>query len=343
MFRNPLRRAWDALSDAWQEAQITAAFRPFEERCLKEHRAEAERRFDTSQLEREIADIDRDAEEEARRVFSVEMQRIRGELSQLKPKADRLRLELWHLQRDYKQELDAMHQKKAQLLKDKQSLYEQQAALKAKQAQTRAELDEAREALEDAKAAVEGWHRKSQRSPWLLGNGGKKLPKHALFGQSFGDLDGYKSERDDAFEAVKQTKRDRAEIAAALTANWESIQRAKTAVQGVFQHITTIKEGRQVAQMLWQRGVRPGQLERELSGCLAQCAQLEERLRGLESTRADFVEQQAARLGKLERTATISSLRASKESFLASFDLPDAKLARQEMHRREWLKARSGA
>jgi hypothetical protein len=327
------------MSDAWRDVQIAAAFPQFEAKRLLEHRAEAERRFDTSQLEREISNIDREAEVEARRVFSVDMQRMRGELSTLKPKADQMRMDLWHLQRNYKQELEGMHLKKDQLLKDRQLLFEQQVVLKAKQAKAKKELDAAYEALEEAKGSVEGWHRKSQRSPWLLGNGGKKLPKHAMFGQSFGDLDGLKSDRDAAYEKVRKAKRERADVAAALKSNWEAIQRSKAAVDGVFQHITSIKEGRRVAQLLHQRGARPRQLESELDACIAQCARLEERLREMESSRGEFIAQQAARLGKLERQASVAALQESKRSFLSSFDLPEARTRRQEIHRSEWLMA----
>jgi hypothetical protein len=42
-------------------------------------------------------------------------------------------------------------------------------------------------------------HNKSERTPWLLVYGGKKIQNHSMFGQSFGDLDFYKSDRDKAY------------------------------------------------------------------------------------------------------------------------------------------------
>jgi hypothetical protein len=42
---------------------------------------------------------------------------------------------------------------------------------------------------------IKPWHNKSERTPWSLGNGGKIISNHSMFGQSFGDLDFYKSDR----------------------------------------------------------------------------------------------------------------------------------------------------
>jgi hypothetical protein len=50
---------------------------------------------------------------------------------------------------------------------------------------------------------IKSWHNKSERTPWLLGYGGKRIQNHSMFGQSFGDLDFYKSDRDKAYYHVE--------------------------------------------------------------------------------------------------------------------------------------------
>jgi hypothetical protein len=59
-----------------------------------------------------------------------------------------------------------------------------------------------------------------ERTPWLFGNRGKKLPDHTLFGQSFGDLDGYTADRERACAEIGSCKAAIAEIAGRQKTNW---------------------------------------------------------------------------------------------------------------------------
>jgi hypothetical protein len=84
--------------------------------------------------------------------------------------------------------------------------------MKAERSATHDDLQEAYGDLEDAKGDVDRWYAKSERTPWLFGNGGKKLPKYSLFGQSHGDLSSAKYRRGEAVSYVGDSKRRIADI-----------------------------------------------------------------------------------------------------------------------------------
>ncbi len=103
----------------------------------------------------------------------------------------------------------------------------------------REELDECRKSLagayddlKEAKENLDSWYSRAEGN-WF-GNDGKKLPKHAFFGQDLSDRDHYKSERDSAARAVGRYKSERTSIERRLDEARARVKQIKGARQEMF-------------------------------------------------------------------------------------------------------------
>ena len=74
----------------------------------------------------------------------------------------------------------------------------------------KAELSGAYEDLNSAKTDLDAWYRKSKGN--FIGNGGKKLPRHAFFGQSTSDRDSLKHKKDSIYKNIQGLKSDKTRI-----------------------------------------------------------------------------------------------------------------------------------
>ena len=74
----------------------------------------------------------------------------------------------------------------------------------------KAELSDAYEDLNSTKTDLNNWYQKSKGN--FIGNGGKKLPKHAFFGQSTGDRDSLKHKKDSIYKNIQGLKSDKTRI-----------------------------------------------------------------------------------------------------------------------------------
>jgi hypothetical protein len=194
--------------------------------------------------------------------------------------------------------------------------------------------------LNEAKSSIDSWYAKSGRTPWLFGNGGKKLPDHALFGQSFGDLDGYKADRARASNDIGSCKSAIAELAGQQKTNRTLHQENKANLNRVFESIATVKGARQRMFDLKDQGVQRHQVEAELTERIKQEAALQKDINHQKSAMAEHVEQQAIRLGIEERKLSVSELREKRSLYLVAFDAPEQLAARQQAHREWWLAGR---
>jgi chromosome segregation ATPase len=328
---------FDGIKKFFCEVRIKADFPQYESSKLQARTAESARRFDTAQLEREVADIKDKTCHAANEKFGVNTNELNGEITVIEKDIRRTRGNLAIFERDYKSELNDLHTQKDALLEEKDRLISELRALKEARSGAQESLQDAYDRLESAKNAIDRWYGKSDRTPWLLGNGGKKLPKHSMFGQSFGDLDEYKRDRGDAVSDIVNCKEKIDEIKSRQRRNKEHRDENKAAVTKVFEQINETKATRQLMYELKQHGMKYFAIKKELSAYLSFQADLQNRLHALESERNEFTKQMKYRLGINEREAKIAEIRALKAQFMEEFHSLSNQELRRADHRKQWM------
>ena len=241
------------------------------------------------------------------------------------------------LTQDHGQALSQLHGEKQRLLDEKRELSDRSRTLRDERQKAQSDLDDAYEALAQSKASINAWHAKSKRSPWLLGNGGRPLPKHSLFGQSFGDLNGLKSDRDEAVEDIQRCKRARSRVIADQEVCQSRWRDNKEALDTVFAGISHTKQRRQQCHDLLRQGVRARQVEEDLRQLLAQESAWKHEINQRRIALDDLVKVQTHRLGLAERMEALSRLGLQHEAFMRGFDAPEARAERRRLHRERWL------
>lgn len=108
--------------------------------------------------------------------------------------------------------------------------------------------------LNSAKYRVNSWHNKSKRSSLLFGNTGKPLPKHSMFGQSFGDLDSAKYDRDRAGRSIATAKEKISDLKSDTQNIHNKIKGIKTEIGDLFDQIKEIERGENFKKELENRG-----------------------------------------------------------------------------------------
>lgn len=336
-------KAWRGVQQFVEGIRIDADFPRYEQELRAAHESTANRRFDTAQLEREIEVIQRKADADGCDAYGSSIHQLESSLYALQPEINKLRTQLELLSRDYRRELNELYEEKASLLETKQLLFDQMTALRQERSRVQVELNAAYADLNQAKSSIDSWYAKSERTPWLFGNGGKRLPDHSLFGQSFGDLDGYKADRTRACDDISSCKAAIAEIARRQKANQALHLENKADLNRVFESISTVKAARQRMFDLRDQGVRRHRVEAALAEQVRHEAELQNDLNHQKSAMAALVEQQASRMGIDERRRAMSDLRAKRERFLAEFDQPPRRMERQQAHRDWWAQSRRSA
>lgn len=301
------------------------------------HLAQADRQFDTSQLNKEIAQIRQQATVVGDQRFGSDLsslgQQVAANANELRK--DRQLLSIF--ERNYKAELDALYAQKTQLFQEKEGLLADARAIKADRSGAHDDLQEAYGDLEDAKSDVDRWYSKSERTPLLFGNSGKKLPKHSLFGQSHGDLASAKYRRGEAVSDIGDSKRRLADIKARQATIRQAIDRNYAEIVSVVEKIGAVKKDRQHMYDLKKEGVDPSVLRTTIQTTQATLTDLEMKLRSIDNQRLELTQQTQARLGLREREAAVADLQSRKTRFVEEFDSDQNRANRQDEHRRQWM------
>lgn len=165
------------LTNLVDDARIALAYLGYERECEKQWAAGAERDFSTAHVEQDIRARMTEPLRHVESTFNAPISALEAHCANVRRVVSEAKDKLAILERDFKSELDAAY-----------------ATLN----ETRAELEECRQNLSDAydelkkaKSNLDSWYSKADGN-WF-GNGGKKLPKHAFFGQDLSDRDRYKS------------------------------------------------------------------------------------------------------------------------------------------------------
>jgi archaellum component FlaC len=305
-----LKKQVEGVVQMTQEVRINASFAPYEREQHELHTENARKRFSVAELEAELSRVMRPAWTEANERYVAPISAIKSQITSASTQIGTSAQQLAVFDRDYKNELDLLYNGLDSLKAQRTVLQEQKSAAHSR--------------LERAKDDIQSWHNKSSRTPWLFGNGGKKLPNHSIFGQSFGDLDGYKSDRSSAVQDLQRCGLE--------------IGRIKDRSEDIKQKVGAVKNDRQQMFDLKKQGLYPAKIKRTIASLENQVRTLTASITKLERERAQFLEQARHQRGAVALEAQIKNLKAMKAEFITSFDDPAAKEARRRAHRELWLK-----
>lgn len=320
--------------------RVGLAFPHVEKLAMAAHLIEAERRFESSHLHVQVGTIKNRAAEAAREKFNEKTKSLERELAELEPQRNLLRRQLVILTRDYRSEIDGLHKNKDTLIAQQQVLGRLMEDLQRERASAQENLSDAYAHLQQVKDEISSWHNESKRSPWLLGNKRQKLPKHAFFGQSFGDLDELKADRDRAAHAIGECRAVNDKIEGRKKGVWEERQKMKSAVAGVFAQIEAVKMTRSQMFELRTKGLQAPKLEDEITQLAVLDSGVRASLSKIERESKKFVEAMELDLGIRDREAEICAIARAKDKFLSEFHSERSRAARRLEHRDQWLGAR---
>ncbi len=328
-----------AIKSFIRNSRITIDYPRYEREQRAAHLAQADRRFDASQLNKEIAQIRHQASAAGDQRFNADIasqrQRVTATEHDLRKNSQLLAI----FERNYKAELDALYAQKTQLFEQKEGLLADARAIKAERSCAQDDLQEAYGDLEDAKSDVGRWYAKSERTPWLFGNGGKKLPKHSMFGQSHGDLSAAKNRRGEAVSDIGDSKRRLADIKARQAGVRQAIDRNYAEISLVTEKIGKVKKDRQHMYDLKNEGVDLAVLRTTIHATQSMLTDLNRQLRSSETQRLVLIQETQARLGLHEREAAVADLHSLKARFVEEFDSEQSQATRRKEHSRKWMES----
>lgn len=168
--------------------------------------------------------------------------------------------------RNYSQELQELHDQKDALLSQKKDIFISKNALEIEILDASNRKDLAYASLNHYKSCIDSWYAKSD-SNWfgIFGNGGKKLPNHSFFGQSIGDLESYKYDRDCAYSDVQSCRNEIECLIAKKQQLAERVGELKNAVEEIFNKLNNVKSDRTHMYELKKEGHSKSQLQKEIS------------------------------------------------------------------------------
>ena len=292
----------------YQDMQISMSFPAYEAAARDAHDATARRQFSTHDINREIIRLMTIPHQEMQVRYLEPIAQLGSTLTMLTAEFATYRENINILERSYKSELDPLYVKMDELRDRKTTIM--------------AEKSEAHDDMNQARSDIDSWHAHS--SGTFFGNGGKALPNHSLFGQSFGDLDGYKSDREAAYDEIERCGNE--------------IGVVKTRMDQLGNEIAGIKADRQRMFDLRKQGRRSSDLKRIASFIAMRIGQLEDERRQMDAERAIFLEAARQRTGVVVLESTLTTIIAKRNEFIGSFDQTSAITDRKLIHRSTWLR-----
>ena len=299
-----------ALSSLFDDARIALSFPAFEQEQSVRHAASVTRMFSTSELEAEVIRKMADSTKEAERHFLSPLKRLRDKIRRLEAELDENRVFFAVFSRDFKRELNVLYGEKAAVLDECSSLKGAMAAAYANRAKAAKNLD--------------SWHSKSNRA--FFGNRGQRLPNHSLFGQSLGDRDCLKRERESAGNVIAHCKNE-------LDSKYREVELIK-------ERITSAKVAQKAMFDLLQRGLTRQKLQFSIEANLENLKGHQRDASCLQLDFDEFIGAAKHRTGAASVEAEIEYVCHQREVYRRLFSTSDALAKRKAQHRREWLEKR---
>ena len=334
---------FDRIKKYFRDLRIDMDFPAYERRCRSKYEEQAERKYSVKALEHEREQLCEKIVLQARDKYEDAINQKIEERRISEAHSVEIESLLFYFNRHYKQELDDLYSKKDSLISTKRDLYEELSRLKESLSEAYDDKSKAYGKLNYYRGRIDSWYRESKRTPWLLGNGGKKLPKHSLFGQSFGDLDSYKYSRDSVYEDVKDAKSEIASLKEDMDKLYQHIGELKTEVASIFQKINGVKDDRSKMYELKQAGHNRRNLQSKLEDVTKKINHVDAETMVLEEKKAAYINLLQHRYGIDNLDSKINQIENNKRRYLKSFYLVENQNERRRLHRQAWLSQRGMA
>jgi len=334
---------FERIKSYFRDVRINLDYPRYERQCQLEHEEQAERMYSTSQLDAERHALQSKIDTQANIKFDDLIRTKREEVSRAQSIIKEKELRLSYFTRYYKNELDELYEKKDYLFSKKSAVYDRKGGLSGAISEAFEEKNKAYEELNYYKNQIDSWHSKSDRTPWLLGNSGKKLPKHSLFGQSFGDLDSYKYDRDSAYDDVNEAKNRIGGLKQEQHTLNSEIAEIKHKIGGLFNEIIQVKKDRSKMYELKKAGYNKKDLQRKLDEIKKTMQKTNIELSNYESQKREYILLEKNRYGVIEIESKIKDIKLKKKQFINSFNLEENQQKRKSVHRKIWLNERNMA
>gem|GEM_PF-1363206 len=315
------------------EKRIKADFPQYEKECRKKYNQQAESDFSVLQLKKEIEKRLLNIENEANSIFQNNIFSIRSRITLIKLEITNKQKTLNLFTQNYKKTLDDFDTKKKSLYLKKDNFYGDQQKLRNELKVVFTEKDEAYKDLNDCKDSIDAWYAESNRTPWLLGNAGKKIPNNSLFGQSFSDLDSYKYDRDEAYTNVKSCKEQIGDIKSEIDKNNESIDQVKQEIINITLNIKKCKDDRTRMYELKKDGITRASTQIEIDKFKLALKSKQSELYVQELAKKEFLFKKKQEVGIIDLENKVKVTLLKKEEFIKEFDFNINHLNRVKEHR----------
>jgi hypothetical protein len=333
----------ERIKSYFRDIRISLDFPQYERQCHCEHEQQAQRRFSTKPLDDERKKLLGRIESQASTKFDALINEKKVERRRHQAIANDTESMLSYFVRNYKEELDDLYADKDAAFSKKGVLYEKNNKIKELLSEAFEEKDKAYTDLNYNKERIDSWYAKSDRTPWLFGNAGKKLPKHSLFGQSFGDLDSYKYHRDSAYDDVQEAKSQIDSLKRDQHALDTEIGQVKKEINELLSRINQAKKDRSKMYELKTAGHNRRDLQSKLDGSLVEINKLSLEIDGIEAEIREYIALEKHRYGVIDLESKIREIEQKRSQFLGSFELEENQQERKRFHREAWLKQRGMA
>jgi hypothetical protein len=309
----------------------------YEKECRNNHEVHASNKFPISDLTERVSKLRNDVSNLASDNFDRQITSISSKLAKSRSEGTNSARLLSLFKRHYKEELDELYRGKDALYQEKKDLYKKIGTVDDLLSEAYREKDFAYENANDAQNRVDSWHSSSKRTPWLFGNGGKKIPEHHLFFRSHGDLSGHKNERSAAYERANSA-RDRISNFRSRKQNiYDEISMVKIQINNFKKSINKVKSDRQEMYDLKKQGHSYKSIKGHLSECQNIAAKEAKSLDDLKQEKSNFEQRELTEVGVFDLECKLTTMVEERKIFISSFDEKENILKRKEEHRREWL------
>ena len=332
---------FDRIVNFTRNIRIKIDFPRYEKECRLGHKRLAEKLHSTQQLQTEMQSHISKINDQADALFKKDISIIRAGITQIKTNISSNEQTLGYFTRFYKQEIDALYEEKNKLFSEKKHIYNSKNELSSELSVAFEGKKSAYKKLNEHKSSIDSWYAKSNRTPWLFGNSGKKIKKHSVFGQSHGDLDSYKYQRDEAYKDVQRFKKEIDMLKQKQNRFNERINEIKRAISSLVHDINTVKADRARMYELKTEGFNKHKLQHALKELDVDLKIKQANLSELVSKRSEFVTAEKYRHGVIELEKKIKDIQERKIEYIKEFDLENNYKQRIKEHRHIWLKEKN--
>lgn len=316
-----------------QDIKISSEFPAYEKKCRAAHLQAADNKFSTQDLLDSLVELKREISAEVRVEFDAALMHASKCQAESQTALLRSKQKLAIFQHNYKQEIDSLYVRKNSLFLEKGRYCKNKKGLYDDLKLAFDDRDAAYSLVNEAQSNVDSWYAEAERSGWLLGNKGKKIPNHAFFGQSHGDLDYYKSKRADAYSDVHSCQSIIADIKSEIEGIKLAISRADDELKKGKLTINQFKLDRQKMFDLKKRGYNLKNLTESVNRETTDFNEKAFALKLLEQKKESYVNERKQALGVFESESKINQLVLDKHSFISEFDCDAVRAHRKAAHR----------